>query len=202
MQDIYREMIESGKLYEAKEFIKLCLYDFGIHVSFSQDEQQVKLPMEPYKPDYSEHRLAREKENLKRLEEMTPEDISAENERLYQEELDSRKTYYNECVERDRKYYDLICKVNKWHPDEEYLEVKKFALTELEQMRPNLKECEEFLNFKKMPDDEWYKYHVEDTKAAIERYTKKVEEENRRFYEFNNWYQGLVKSIEEFNENE
>lgn len=198
----FTDLIESGKITTAKDYLKLCSRNFGVFADFSEATGHVEIPGMTYGPamEYYKRRLEGEKELLAKYEAMTPEMISEENERLYQDELENRKVAYDHAVEMDRKYYDILCKVQKWHPDEKYLPLKEYAIEQLEIERPRLKEYEEALKVQKLSDEEWLREIKVDADRAIRRYEQKIRDEEKRYSEQSEWHKGLIENLEAFEE--
>lgn len=198
----FANFIESGQITTAKDFLKMCTREFGVMAEFSNETGHVEIPGFAYGPaiEYYKRRLEGEKELLAKYENMTPEMISEENERLYRDELENRKIAYDHAVEIDRKYYDILCKIQKWHPDEQYLVLKEHAIEQLNQARPNLKEYEEALKVDKLSDEEWLRELLVDAEKAIKRYEQKIRDEEQRCAEQSKWHQGLIESLEAFEE--
>lgn len=198
----FTNFIESGQITTAKDFLKMCTREFGVMAEFSNETGHVELPGFAYGPaiEYYRRRLEGEKELLEKYKNMTPEMISEENERLYQDELENRKIAYDHAVEIDRKYYDILSKIQKWHPDEQYLILKEHAIEQLNHARPNLKEYEDALKIEKLSDEEWLRELLVDAEKAIKRYEQKIRDEEQRCAEQSKWHQGLIESLEAFEE--
>ena len=198
----FANYIASGEITTAKDFLKMCTREFGVMAEFSNETGHVEIPGFTYGPaiEYYKRRLEGEKELLEKYKSMTPEMISEENERLYRDELESRKIAYDHAIEINRRYYDILCKIQKWHPDEQYLVLKEHAIEQLNQARPNLKEYEEALKIEKLPDEEWLRELLVDAERAIKRYEQKILDEEQRCAEQSKWHQGLIESLEAFEE--
>ena len=198
----FADFIESGKITTAKDYLKICTREFGIMADFSNETGHVVIPEAIGTPaiEYYSKRLSYEKELLSELEAMTPEDISNRNEQYYRNELEDRQIAYDHAVEIDRKYYDILCKIQKWHPDEKYMILKEHAIAQINDARPNLSEYEKALKFKKVSDKEWYDAIIDETKSAIKRYEKKANDEAKRVKDEQEWHSGLIAAIEELEE--
>lgn len=201
----YTQMIIDGKVKSPKDFLHLCLRNFGVCVCMRDDEFKVE---EDYTPkimkftqqavDYHKNALQSAEEHLKQIQQLTEDQLY---QKYVKENTKSRK-YYEERLKEahniNEKYNNFSIAIGKWECSPEYENIKNFALDQLrisydstEYLEEQLakigdlsresfqKKKEEYLN-KLIDDAKWsINYHKDEMEKAISSQTEMVS-----FYHF------------------
>ena len=199
MPSAYTCFIEDGTIVNGREFVKLCTRNFGVETKISDNTNKVDiLGNANNEPNgYFKRRLKEEQEILEKLKAMTPKEIEAEYNRIYNEEMETRKQAYDQAVELDAKYSKVLGDILKWRPDEKYEELRTFAINQIRESAPDMDSYREYLNLKKVDPIEWYAEVLRDTEDNIAKYIKRVERLEKEEKNYQEWYDGLKDALDE-----
>lgn len=201
MPSAYTCFIEDGIITSGKEFVKLCTRNFGVETKIADNSNTVDIISSGNEPNnYFKIRLADEQKTLEKLKAMAPEEINAEYNRIYAEEMETRKKAYDRAVELDAKYSKILGDILKWKPDEKYENLRRFAIDQIRESAPDMDFYREYLNLKKVSPLEWYKEVLEDTEQNIVKYIKRVERLEAHEKNYQEWYDGLNDALNGFDE--
>ena len=201
----YTQMIIDGKVKSPKDFLHLCLRNFGVCVCMRDDEFKVE---DDYTPkileftqqtiDYHKNALQSAEEHLKQIQQLTEEELYQK----YVKENTKSREYYEERLKEahsiNEKYSNFSMAIGKWECSPEYENIKKFALEQLRISYDSTEYLEEQLakigdlskeSFQQKKDeylngliehDQWtINYHKDEMQKAISRQTETVS-----FYHF------------------
>jgi hypothetical protein len=201
----YTQMIIDGKVKSPKDFLHLCLRNFGVCLCMRDDEFKVE---EDYTPkimkftqqsiDYHKNALQSAEEHLKQIQQLTEDQLYQK----YVKENTKSREYYEEKLKEahsiNEKYNNFSIAIGKWDCSPEYENIKNFALEQLrisydstEYLEEQLakigdlsresfqKKKDEYLN-KLIDDAKWtINYHKDEMEKAISSQTEMVS-----FYHF------------------
>jgi len=201
MPSAYTCFIENGIITNGKEFVKLCTRNFGVKATIADNSNTVDIVSYENEPNnYFKRRLAEEQERLEKLKAMSPEEVNAEYNRIYNEEMETRKKAYDQAVELDAKYSKILGDILKWKPDEKYENLRRFAIDQIRESAPDMSFYRECLNLEKVSPLEWYKEVLEDTEQNIAKYIKRVERLEAQENDYQEWCEGLNNALNGFDE--
>ena len=202
----YTYTIENGTCKTPKDFLKLCLKDFGCCIevrdkslaNFNADDF-LKEMKNKSQSEYSINSLANAEKELEKLLK------KSDNE--WKKELESRIADTKKNLEESKtKYYKeseilnfFINKIKDWNCSEKYENIKKFALEQLSITDPtSYKWNEELLN--ELTNTTVKDYRNSNIKSAIKKvdYCKeRIEDEKKKRDETIEFIEGFLKEIEE-----
>lgn len=198
MPTTFTYFIEDGTIVDGKEFVKLCTRYFGVETKISDANNKVDILGNVEEPNgYFKRRLKEEQEILEKLKAMTPKEIEAEYNRIYNEEMETRKQAYDRAMELDAKYSKVLGDILKWRPDEKYEDLRTFAINQIRESAPNMDSYKDYLNLRKADPMEWYAEVLRDTEDNIAKYIKRVERLEKEEKNYQEWYDGLKDALDE-----
>ena len=201
----YTQMIIDGKVKSPKDFLHLCLRNFGVCLCMRDEEFDVQ---EDYTPnimkftqdsvDYHKNALKSAEDKLKQIQQLTEDQLYQK----YVEEKSKTKKYCEEGLKKaneiNAKYAQFSESIRNWECSPEYENIKNFALDQLRISEDNTDYYEEQLaeignlsreSFQQQKDEylngliksaEWgINYHKDEMQKAISRQTEMV-----NFYHF------------------
>lgn len=202
----YTYTIENGTCKTPKDFLKLCLKDFGCCMevrdkslaNFNADDF-LKEMKNKLQSEYSINSLANAEKELEKLLKKSDDE--------WKKELESRIADTKKNLEENKaKYYKeseilnfFINKIKDWNCSEKYENIKKFALEQLSITDPtSYKWNEELLN--ELTNTTVKDYRNSNIKSAMKKvdYCKeRIEDEKKKRDETIEFIEGFLKEIEE-----
>lgn len=170
----YTAFIENGKVKTAKQFLHLCLRAFGICVRMRDDSLEVEDDYTPkiidgYQKDIEYHQkyLDIAKENLKTYQEMSDKDLCSKYIKDTSEKIkDLQKSITKEFGEYG-DYLRLQEQIQNWDCDEEFSDIKDFALHQIKISIPDNSFYEEELAKCGKPTKEGYEESKEEYRKSL-----------------------------------
>ena len=199
----YTSFIEEGKVRTAKQFLHLCLRNFGVCIHMRDESLELKddytndiIKGFQHEIDYHQKQLEAAEKRLTEIKKMSDADLC----KKYIKETKERIKYLQKARQKEfGEYGDYLMireGIEKWKCSEQFQNIKDFALNQIDISIPNssyydeqLKTCgdptEKGFQEKKdeyrtslIEDAEWeINYHTEQRDNAIKRRT-----ENLKFY--------------------
>lgn len=129
----YTAYIEDGNITTGKEFLKLCLREFGIAVDMRDEPLSVPVPAH-FEPDewYKNHYMNMVKK-LKENESLTFEDVKLRRQREHDQEVKSARRAIAQMTEVNERYKQIRKQIEAWTPPtEDYNGIKQFAIDQIE----------------------------------------------------------------------
>lgn len=191
----YTAMIKSGEVKTAKEFLHLCLRNFGICISMKDEPLDSRkdytdniMKFTQSDVDYYRNALKSAEDHLKKIQQSTEEELYQMYVHAQSETKKWCEKGLQEANEVNAKYNQISDEIKKWDCSPEYENIKNFALDQLkisvegtDYFKKTLEEIgdlsresfhekkNEFLN-KLIADDQWtIDYHKKEMESAIER---------------------------------
>ena len=203
----YTCLIENGKVNSGKEFLKVCIRQFGCCIGQRDDPLSAPLITKIEPSPYYKERYEEALEELKKIENMDSTSKELSKQRMIEEWQKELKAI-DESIEEQKllitKYSRIEEEVMKWiPPTPEHEGIKRFALEQIRISMPSLEYYEEkkakLLNKKEFEED--YEHDIEDTirciKRDIEYYKEKMLEEEKRIADRNLFLKQFIDSLEE-----
>lgn len=211
----YTEFIENKQCNSVKQFLKLCLRNFGV-LSKYRDEP-LSLDFEPDFTDenvnsfikINENRIEKYKKELKEYDNLSYDEKASKIKEDCLKELNFYKNIYNKSVELNAKYDNFIEAINGWDCSKDFNSIKEFAINQCEISKENLDYYEkEIIKYQKLLDKiETSKYEVQceidkHRNAIIanikscQDYINRIKEQNNKYESNKEFYDRFVKEIE------
>lgn len=201
----YTHNIENGTCKTPKDFLKLCLKDFGCCIDV-HDESLSKFNADDFlkniknksQSEYLTDSLANAEKELEKLLKKSDDEWKKELEsRIADTEKkleESKAKYYKECEILN----SFIIKIKDWNCSEKYVNIKKFALEQLAITEPTDYEWKEKL-LNELTNTTVKDYRNSNIKFAIKEvdyYKEKIEEEKKERDDAIEFIEGFLKEIE------
>ena len=175
----YTEFIENGKVRTAKQFLHLCLRAFGVCVRIKDDPLEVEDDytqkiIDGYQEsiDYHQKLLDDAKKNLKIYQEMSDDEMCV---KYIQETSERIKNLQKSITKEFGEYGDYLRlqeQIKKWNCDEEFKEIKDFALHQIKVSIPDNSFYEEELAKCGKPTKEGYEKRREEYRNSLIKRTQ------------------------------
>ena len=170
----YTEFIENGKVRTAKQFLHLCLRSFGVCVRMREDPMEVEDDytqkiIDGYQAsiDYHQRLLDEAKENLKTYQEMSDDEMCF---KYIQETSERIKNLQKSITKKFGEYGDYLRlqdQIQNWDCDEEFSDIKDFALNQIKVSIPDNSYYEEELAKCGKPTKEGYEERREEYRNSL-----------------------------------
>lgn len=206
----YTSFIEDGKVKTAKQFLHLCLRNFGVCIMMRDDSLELKDDYaedlkKSYQGDIDYHKkhLEDAKKELERIQQMSEEELCAQ----YIEDTNRDIEYYTKQNNQQNgnlaEYSRIREGIMDWDCDEKFKSIKEFALNQIDismdksdYYEEELKKCgkptrEGFLKVK----DKYTKKVTDHAKWEVDYHTKELESAIRRRDENLAFYKEFKESI-------
>lgn len=215
MSTRYTEFIENKQCNSVKQFLKLCLRNFGV-LSKYRDEP-LSLDFEPDFTDENvnsfiknnENRIEKYKKELKEYDNLSYDEKASKIKEDCLKELNFYKNIYDKSVKLNTKYDNFIEAIDSWDCSKDFNSIKEFAINQCEISKENLDYYEkEIIKYQKLLDKiETSKYEVQceidkHRNAIIanikscQDYINRIKEQNNKYESNKEFYDRFVKEIE------
>ena len=201
----YTYTIENGTCKTPKDFLKLCLKNFGCCIEL-RDESLTKFNADDFlekiknesQSEYLTNSLANAEKELEKLLKKSDND--------WKKELELRIADTKKKLEEDKiKFYkeseilDLFTnKIKNWNCSEKYKNIKKFALEQL-----NITEAEDYTWNEKLLNEltnttvkDYRNTNIKSAIKEVDYYKERIEEEKKKRNETIEFIEGFLKEIE------
>lgn len=199
----YTAYIKDGDITTGKDFLKLCLRNFGIAINMRDEPLSKPVPtqFEPnpyYKKDYEKTVEVRNK-----YRQMTFDEAKKELIDKHKKDMKSAKKSLDEFIAEDERYMKIRDEIEKWiPPTSEHENVKKFALNQIDiSLNTDIREYynKELSKDLDVSDEAVYSY-MNDINEFYEddvaRAYKRWQEELKRTADKNMWMKQFLDSLE------
>lgn len=180
----YTNKVQTGEMTKLEDFI----------MQFIRDKEFKEVST------YHLDKLNESQEEYCKFNKLSDDEIKKEIDEYYDMENECRRKYNKRTSNEKQNYLDMIDKLNKWHPGDEYMELKTYGLKQLEESiewdcisiytkeleKPSIKEYKENVNKGLLWD--------------IEYHSRKYSEEVARVKKHNEYLRGLFEEFKQFEE--
>ena len=199
----YTAYIKDGDITTGKDFLKLCLRNFGVAINMRDEplSKPVTIQFEPnpyYKKDYEETVEIRNK-----YRQMTFEEAKKELIEKHKKDIESTRKSLDKYIAEDERYMKVRDEIEKWiPPTSEHENVKKFALNQIDiSLNTDIREyCNKELSKDLDVSDEAVYSYMNDINELYEndvaRAYKRWQEELKRTADKNMWMKQFLDSLE------
>jgi hypothetical protein len=199
----YTAYIKDGDITTGKDFLKLCLRNFGIAINMRDEPLSKPVPtqFEPnsyYKKDYEKTVEIRNK-----YRQMTFDEAKKELIDKHKKDMESAKKSLDEFIAEDEQYMKVRDEIEKWiPPTSEHENVKKFALNQIDiSLNTDMREyCNKELKKDLDISDEAVHLYMNEINEfyenSVTRAYKDWQEELKRTADKNMWMKQFLDSLE------
>lgn len=194
----YTAFIADGEIRTAKDFLKVCLRQFGVLVDYRDEPLSADIPTKLKVSDFYEKQCKEAEEKLIFLLHRNPR----EWEDAYKQAVNEAVAAYDvaKAKEKDERYLlaELQRKIALWECSESFKNVKDFALEQLKITKPDDSSFKAE-KLKKLESITWEQYAAEqisDAQYKVDYGREKLEEEKRRIAEKQEFLDNFLKEIE------
>lgn len=199
----YTAYIKDEDITTGKDFLKLCLRNFGVAINMRDESLSKPVPsqFEPnpyYKKNYEETVEIRNK-----YRQMTFEEAKKELIEKHKKDIESTRKSLDEYIAEDERYMKVRDEIEKWiPPTDEHKGLKKFALEQIDiSMNTSYyKYLEDDLNKELDISDKAVYAYMNDINEScekdVERTYRRWQEDLKRTAEKNLWMQQFIDSLE------
>jgi hypothetical protein len=175
----YTSLIADGKINTAKDFLKVCLRQFGVLVDYRDEPLSADIPT---KLKVSDFYIKQYKEAEKKLNSLVHRN-SREWEDAHKQAINEAVAAYDNAMDKEKneKYLlaELQRKIALWECSESFKAIKEFALEQLGVSKPDDSSFEAE-KLKKLESITWEQYAAEqiaDAQHKVDYSRKRLEEE-------------------------
>ena len=201
----YTHAIENGTCKTPKDFLKLCLKNFGCCIDL-RDESLYKFNIDDYLKELknkttSDYLVTSLKNAEKELDKCLKKTDSE-----WQKELESKIVDSEKKLEEGKKTYEEELKllsyftnaVENWNCSSKYQNIKNFALEQLGITEADDYEWEEKVlnNFKNMDVKQYRNSRIQSAIKEVDYYKERIDSEKKRRDETIEFIEGFLKEIE------
>lgn len=199
----YTAYIEDGNITTGKEFLKLCLREFGIAIDMRDEPLSVPVPAH-FEPDewYKNHYMNTVKK-LKENESLTFEEVKLRRQREHDKEVKSARRAIAQMTEVNERYKQIRKQIEAWTPPtEDYNGIKQFAVDQIEK---SMNTEDQFDYYQKIIDEpfddsdeavrEYMVRHLADLQNAAERSKRNYEKAIARANEKTEFMKVFLESL-------
>lgn len=199
----YTVYIQDGDITTGKDFLKLCLRNFGVGINMRDEPLSKPVPthFEP-DPHYKKYydKAVEDRDNFKK---MSFEQVKQQLIEKQKKDIESIKDSIDKYIAEDKKYIKVREEIENWiPPTPEHEDLKKFALDQinLSLNTDMIKYCNEKLNLKSDINDEAVYTHIntmnEIYEQNVERTYKDWQHEIKRTADKNMWMKQFLDSVD------
>ena len=199
----YTAYIENGSITTGKEFLKLCLREFGIAVDMRDEPLSVPVPAH-FEPDgwYKDHYMNTVKK-WKENESLTFAEAKLRRQREHDKEIQSARRAIARMTEVNERYKQIRKQIEAWTPPtEDYNGIKQFAIDQIEK---SMNTEDQFDYYQKIIDEpfddsdeavrEYMVRHLADLQNAAERSKRDYEKAIARANEKTEFMKVFLESL-------
>lgn len=211
----YTAFIENKQCNSAKQFLKLCLRNFGVLCKYR--DEPLSLDFEPDFTDKNvnsfirdnESKIEKYKNELKEYDDLSYDEKVSKIKEDCLEGLNFYKNLYDEGVKLNARYDDFIEAIENWNCSEDFEQIKEFAINQCKISKENLDYYEkEIDNYKILLDKvETNKYtvqcEIDKHRNAIisniencQDYINRIKERNGKYGSSKEFYDRFIKELE------
>lgn len=201
----YTQFIESGEVTTGKDFLKLCLRNFGVFMRFRDDPFKPELPTRKFEvnPFYTKH-VAEATAKFEELSAMTEDGWQSR----YEKDLADFKKRLQDDIDNAAKhtaaYTKIRAEIESYELSDEYNNVKDFALQQIDEsvkyVGPSRYYDAEYKKLKNMSLEDYKKEVLYQAQEDVKYYTTRLEEEQNAVESHQKFLDCFLKEIDDFQE--
>jgi hypothetical protein len=141
----YTAQIENGSVKTAKDFLRICLRNFGIcHSILDSDVPLEETDLLPHikkafqkNVDFYEESLKTSLDEIARFNQLSDDDIYREWKNDLTKKRDNYMKFYAESLQKNKLYDKFLESIKNWKASHDFENIKKFAIDQLEISKDN-----------------------------------------------------------------
>lgn len=199
----YTSYIQDGDITTGKDFLKLCLRNFGIAINMRDEPLSKPVPTQFEPNPYYKNDYEKTVETRNKYRQMTFEEAKKELIDKHKKDIESAKKSLDEFIAEDERYMKVRDEIEKWiPPTSEHENVKKFALNQIDiSLNTDMREyCNKELNKDLDISDEAVHLYMNEINEfyenSVARAYKDWQEELKRTADKNMWMKQFLDSLE------
>lgn len=199
----YTAYIKDGNITTGKDFLKLCLRNFGIAINMRDEPLSKPVPTQFEPNPYYKNDYEKTVETRNKYRQITFEEAKKELIDKHKKDIESAKKSLDEFIAEDERYMKVRDEIEKWiPPTSEHENVKKFALNQIDiSLNTDMREyCNKELNKDLDISDEAVHLYMNEINEFYEnsaaRAYKDWQEELKRTADKNMWMKQFLDSLE------
>lgn len=201
----YTQFIESGAITTGKDFLKLCLRNFGVFMRFCDDPFRPDLPTRKFEvnPFYTQH-VAEASAKLAELSTMTDDNWQSR----YEKDLADFKKRLQDDIDNAAKntaaYNKIRVEIESIELSDVYKNLKDFALQQIDEsvkfVGPSRYYEADYEKLKNMSLEDYKKEVLYQAQEDVRYYTARLEEEQNAVESHQKFLDCFLKEIDDFQE--
>lgn len=133
MPTSYTAYIKDGDITTGKDFLKLCLRNFGIAIDMRDEPLSKPVPTQFEPNPYYKKNYEKTVETRNKYRQMTFEEARKELIEKHKKDIESARKSLDEFIAEDERYMKIRDEIEKWiPPTSKHENVKKFALNQID----------------------------------------------------------------------
>lgn len=194
----YTSFIENGQAKTPKDFLQVCLRQFGVMIDYRDDPLSITLPEKLKEETYAKDRLKEAIEELTKALSKDDKYWEQEKEKKLEDAKKNQKRDDNEYNVLLSKYTFFKDAIEKWNCNPKFNSIKEFAIDQLNISWPKKSNFYQRLydSTVSMSTEEFKNERINLIKKDIDYYTKSMEEENNRNKERAEFFSDFKADIE------
>ena len=199
----YTAYIKDGDITTGKDFLKLCLRNFGVAIDMRDEPLSKPVPTQLEPDPYCKRDYDVTVEIRNKYRQMTFEEAKKELIAKHKKDIESTRKSLDKYIAEDERYMKVRDEIEKWiPPTSEHENVKKFALNQIDiSLNTDIREyCNKELSKALDVSDEAVYSYMNDINEFYEddvaRAYKRWQEELKRTADKNMWMKQFLDSLE------
>lgn len=199
----YTAYIQDGNITTGKDFLKLCLRNFGIAINMRDEPLSKPVPTQFESDPYYKKDYEKTVETRNKYRQMTFEEAKEKLIEKHKKDIESARKSLDEFIAEDERYMKVRNEIEKWiPPTSEHENVKKFALNQIDiSLNTDMREyCNKELNKDLDISDEAVHLYMNEINEfyenSVARAYKDWQEELKRTADKNIWMKQFLDSLE------
>lgn len=199
----YTAYIQDGDITTGKDFLKLCLRNFGIAIDMRNEPLSKPVSTQFESNPYYKKNYEKTVETRNKYRQMTFEEAKKELIDKHKKDMESAKKSLDEFIAEDERYMKVRDEIEKWiPPTSEHENVKKFALNQIDiSLNTDMREyCNKELNKDLDISDEAVHLYMNEINEfyenSVARAYKDWQEALKRTTDENMWMKQFLDSLE------
>ena len=216
----YTSFIENGKIDNAKDFLKLCLRNFGVMMKY-RDHPMGIIENPKFDGDdwgnapYAQEQIKENRAELEKLKSIDLEEYRNEQVAIHTKELNRYEEYVKDALEFEARLDGILEGVTSWDSPDEFANIKDFAVSQIETTKEHLyinsykediEKEKHILQVLKGETSEswedWVRNEIAENIRYCERMVKSYTEDLERYKKADNrqeFYDRFIESISKIN---
>ena len=194
----YTAFIANKEVVTSKDFLKLCLRNFGVLLDLRDEPLSPDIPTKLKPENFAKERLENEEKALAEYKKRTDAEWLSEIDESLKNARKQKSIKDLKGAEEKTVLEKMISEISEWNCSDAYKNVKDFALEQLRMSKPDTSSYweKQIALFEKYTVQKYKHDLIDSIEKDIERYKRKVAEEEKRNKERQDFLDGFLEEIE------